>query len=297
MSSIDDLSKLTTDDFNKIKNVKPCQIPIINIPTSLSGGEYSPFAGATDTRNHHKAGFSHPSMGASLIILDPALSISTPARIWLSTGMRAVDHCVEGICSIDPKAGEETDKFADKGLRMLVPNLLETKEHWEDEKPRLEEMMGVIEAMKALGTGVPMGGSHGIGHQLGPLGVGHGETSCIMLPAVLKYTYKHGDEKIRGKQQKVLDVLWGEPKVAEALRKRGLEKEKTDAGDVLDAVIRELGMPRTLKEVGVGREQLDKLAENCLKDPWLKTNPVPLTDKKQVLEILEMVVGDDKSSL
>jgi alcohol dehydrogenase class IV len=51
-------------------------------------------------------------------------------------------------------------------------------------------------------------------------------------------------------------------------------------------------MPRSLKDVGVGRDKLDALAENCLKDPWVKTNPVPLLEKEQVLEILEMVVGN-----
>jgi alcohol dehydrogenase class IV len=236
-------------------------------------------------------------MGAELIILDPALSVSTPARIWLSTGMRAVDHCVEGLCSLDRRVTEETDGFAAEGLRLLVPSLLRTKREWEAEGPRLTEMMGVIEAMKSMSGGVPMGASHGIGHQLGPLGVGHGETSCIMLPAVLKYSYKHGDEKVRSRQKRVLDVLWGDEMVAKVLTERGLEEGKVDAGDVLDAVIKELGMPRTLNEVGVKREQLDALAVNCLKDRWLKTNPVPLTTKEQVLEVLEMVVGDDKSSL
>ena len=295
MHSLDDLAKL--DAAAGTQGLKPCQIPIINIPTSLSGGEYSPCAGATDTRDHHKVGFTHPSMGAELIILDPALSISTPARIWLSTGMRAVDHCVEGLCSLDHRVTAETDGCAAKGLSLLVPSLLETKRDWESEVPRLAEMMGVIEAMKSMSTGVPMGGSHAIGHQLGPLGVGHGETSCIMLPAVLKYSYEHGDEKVRSRQKWVLDVLWGEEMVAKVLTERRLEKGKADAGDVLDAVIRELGMPRTLQEVGVKREQLDALAVNCLKDRWLKTNPVPLTTKEQVLEILEMVVGDEKSSL
>lgn len=156
MNNIDDLTKLTPEAGTK--DLKPCQIPIINIPTSLSGGEYSPGAGATDTRDHHKAGFTHPSMGAELIILDPALSISTPARIWLSTGMRAVDHCVEGLCSLDHRVMDETDACAVRGLRMLVPNLLETKKEWEALEPRLQEMMGVIEAMKRMSTGVPMGG-------------------------------------------------------------------------------------------------------------------------------------------
>lgn len=48
-------------------------------------------------------------------------------------------------------------------------------------------------------------------------------------------------------------------------------------------------MPRSL-EVGVGRDALDELAANSLHDRWCKTNPVPLTEKKQVLEILEMAV-------
>jgi len=245
----------------------------------------------------HKAGFAHPSMGADLIVLDPALSVSTPARIWLSSGMRAVDHCVEGLCSMSGKAGEESRAGFAAGLKLLVPNLLVTKEKWGDEQARLKEMMGVVEAMKALGLGVPMGASHGIGHQLGPLGVGHGETSCIMLPAVLKFNVRHGDEKVRGLQQKVLDILWGEETVAEVLTRRGLEKSTADAGDVVGAVVSELGLPRTLSEVGVGREKLDALADNCLKDPWLKTNPVPVVEKKQVLEILDMVAGDGKPSL
>jgi alcohol dehydrogenase class IV len=236
-------------------------------------------------------------MGADLIVLDPALSVSTPARIWLSSGMRAVDHCVEGLCSMSGKAGEESRAGFAAGLKLLVPNLLVTKEKWGDEQARLKEMMGVVEAMKALGLGVPMGASHGIGHQLGPLGVGHGETSCIMLPAVLKFNVRHGDEKVRGLQQKVLDILWGEETVAEVLTRRGLEKSTADAGDVVGAVVSELGLPRTLSEVGVGREKLDALADNCLKDPWLKTNPVPVVEKKQVLEILDMVAGDGKPSL
>lgn len=256
----------------------------------------STIAGGTDTRNNHKALFTHYGMGADLVILDPALSMSTPEKIWLSTGIRAVDHCVEGLCSLiksDPKADEG---FA-QGLKLLVGSLLITKNDWDNEDARLNEMLGVVESMKGMSVGIPMGGSHGIGHQLGPLGVGHGETSCIMLPAILKYNFKNGDEKVREPQQKVLDLLWAEEPVAKILKKRGLTKEKSDAGDVVGAVISELGMPRTLKDVGVGREKLDALAENCLKDPCLKTNPVPLTKKEQVLKLLEMVLGDGKSSL
>ncbi|KAI9048613.1 hypothetical protein LZ554_007445 [Drepanopeziza brunnea f. sp. 'monogermtubi'] len=289
VSTLGDLEKLTAEAVDPQKAV-PCRVPVINVPTSLSGGEYSSFAGATDMRNGHKTLFAHPSMGADLVILDPALSISTPERIWLSTGVRAVDHCVEGLCSLDGRATAETDEGFASGLKLLVPSLLLTKRDRGDEEARLNSMLGVIDSMKGVGAGVPMGGSHAIGHQLGPLGVGHGETSCIMLPAVLKYNYAHGDEKVRKPQQKVLDLLWGEEPVAEVLKARGLEQDSADAGDVVGAIISELGMPRTLKVVGVGREKMDALAANCLKDHWLPSNPVPLVEKEQVLEVLEMVV-------
>jgi len=59
-----------------------------------------------------------------------------------------------------------------------------------------------------------MGDDHGIGHQLGLLGVGHGEANCIMLPAVLKHNYLHEDEKkVKEMQQKVLDIFWGDSSV------------------------------------------------------------------------------------
>jgi alcohol dehydrogenase class IV len=264
VSELDDLEKLTAEA--KTKDLRTPSVPVINIPTSLSGGEYSPFAGATDKRTDQKRSFAHPDMGADLIILDPVLSVSTPERIWLSTGIRAVDHCVEGLCSTNPKVCEESDRGFTEGLKLLVPNLLLTRKDWTGHESRLKEMMGVVEAMKALGLGIPMGGSHGIGHQLGPLGVGHGETSCILLPAVLKYNYLHGDEKVKQLQQKVLDIFWNEDAIEELLKSNGLRKDVADAGDVVGAVISGLGMPRSLKDVGVGREKLDGLANNSMKD-------------------------------
>lgn len=293
VSTLDGLAALAEGG----KDLKPCSVHIINIPTSLSGGEYNKFSGATDTRNNHKVGFTHPSMGTDVIILSPALSISTPKDIWLSTGIRAMDHCVEGVCSVAVNTSAETDEFALKALRMLVPALLITNQDWENEDARMLEMLAVVEVMKLLKASVPMGGSHAIGHQLGPLNVGHGVTSCVMLPAVCKYNYKYGDQRVRAKQNKVLNTLWGESTVADVLRKRGLEKEKADLGDVVDSIVRELGQPRTLREVGVARDQLDGLASNCLKDAWMKTNPIPLVEREQVLEILEMVVGDKTAAL
>ncbi|KAI9849300.1 MAG: hypothetical protein M1837_004760 [Sclerophora amabilis] len=282
----DSLETLVSDSPNKRDPLHPATVPIICIPTSLSGGEYSAFAGGTNDSTSHKHSFADASIGPRLVILDPDLSTTTPAKYWLSTGIRAVDHCVEAICSREPSSESDTD--AEHALRLLVPGLLRCKHDGQDLAPRLNCQMGVVDAMRAVGSRVPMGASHGIGHQLGPLGVGHGETSCILLPAVMKYNARTNEAQ----QAKVLGILWSETTAREILLEKGLQEGEADLGDALDAVITELGMPRTLKEVGVGTDKLDDLAEGSLKDRWCKTNPVPLVEKEQVLDILKMVVGD-----
>lgn len=285
-----DLASLATGPSQN-PDIHPPTIPIISIPTSLSAGEYSNFAGATNDTTRRKHSFAAPTRGPQLVILDPDLASTTPDTIWLSTGIRAVDHCVETLCATTGTS-ERTDKHALHALDLLVPGLLRCKHDRAktDRDARLQCQLGAVDAMAAL-TGseaVELGASHGIGHQLGPLGVGHGETSCILLPAVCKFNAKHGAN--REQQERVRQFLVRNGEVARVLRDRGVDASKADLGDVLDAVIRELGMPRSLKEVGVGRDALDDLAANSLHDRWCRTNPVPLTDKKQVLEILEMVV-------
>ncbi|GAD96795.1 Fe-containing alcohol dehydrogenase, putative [Paecilomyces variotii No. 5] len=282
-----DLSTLP-DGPNKRPDIKPPTIPIISIPTSLSAGEYSDFAGGTEDATHQKHLFQKPIRGPQLIILDPELTATTPDSVWLSTGIRAVDHCVETLCS--NKCTPATDALAQKALGQLVPGLLRCKKSKSDLEARLDCQLGSVDAMAATTSGlVELGASHGIGHQLGPLGVGHGETSCILLPAVCKYNASKNANNDR--QQRVLEFLTSDPIVSGVLQGRQIDVAKADLGDVLDAIIRELGLPRSLAEVGVGRDKLDGLAVNSLKDHWCVTNPVPLKEKGQVLEILEMVVG------
>ncbi|KAJ9298735.1 hypothetical protein DTO271G3_3702 [Paecilomyces variotii] len=282
-----DLSTLS-EGHNKRSDIKPPTIPIISIPTSLSAGEYSNFAGGTDDTTHQKHSFQYPIRGPQLVILDPQLTTTTPDSIWLSTGIRAVDHCVETLCST--KGTIATDYLAEKALRQLVPGLLRCRKSKLDLEARLDCQLGSVDAMAATTSGlVDMGASHGIGHQLGPLGVGHGETSCILLPAVCKYNASKNANN--DSQQRVLGFLTSDPIVSEVLHRRQVDVENADLGDVLDAIIRELGLPRSLADVGVGRDKLDQLAVNSLKDRCCVTNPVPLKEKGQVLEILEMVVG------
>ncbi|TVY84484.1 Dehydrogenase [Lachnellula suecica] len=275
---------------DKPTDLKPSTIPIISITTTLSAGEYNPAGGATNDNTKHKQLFQDPSAtGPKVIIWDPELTLTVPKNVWLSTGLRAMDHCVETICSSNPKPTGTV--YSTKGLRLLIPALLKTKEDPKNLEARLNAQKGGAESMKAfLLEGVHVGGSHGIGHQLGPYGVPHAETTCVLLPAVQKF-----NASFNGSQQaELVKLLWDDPIVASVLQKHNLTLEKSDLGDVLDAIIRELGFPRTLKEYGVGREHLDKIAESSIGDVCCTWNAISLTDKGQVLEILEMCVGDQE---
>ncbi|CAK7199998.1 hypothetical protein SEUCBS139899_002686 [Sporothrix eucalyptigena] len=267
------------------------EIPYLCATTTLSAGEYSAFGGATNERTHHKQLFHDPSpdnVGHRVIVVDPRLTLTAPPSVWLSTGMRAVDHCVETVCAAHPKP--EATAAALQGIRQLVPALLRSKKDANDLDARLQAQLGASQSMKGVVVyDVKLGASHGIGHQLGPQGVPHAETTCVLLPAVLKYNARVN----RDQQKLVLDTLWDEPIVAEALLKQArLDRETADLSDALDAIIRLLDLPRTLSHYGIGRDKLDSIATISLTDWMCQTNPVPLETAAQVKEILEQCLGE-----
>jgi len=113
-----------------------------------------------------------------------------------------------------------------------------------------------------------------------------------MCPAVMKYNIKHGSSnpEIARRQHMVTDILWSEPEVSSALKAAGMSEDSNDLGDVLNAIIRALGLPRTLGELDVSSELIPALSNRALDDFWAPTNPVPLLKASQVQEILEVVV-------
>lgn len=298
MNSFDDLTSIP--NMASLPNVSPrlrredikaSRVPVISVPTTLSGAEYSNHAGTTNDLTHVKWHFVPPIQSPSLVILDPSLTTTIPIAKWISSGVRAIDHCVETLCH--PRCDGESYKCAKSGLEALLPGLLQCRKlhHSEELEGRLQCQLGAMNSMAFVHRGLQLGASHGIGHMLGPMGVRHGETSCVLMPAVARYNAAHGLEN-RARQEAVADIIWSSPDiVSDALRSRGLTRGEADLSDMLDAFITELGMPRTLQEVGIERCHLEELAERSLKDDLLRTNPVLITSKEQVLEILEKVAG------
>lgn len=150
----------------KRADIVPSTIPIISVPTSLSAGEYSDYAGGTEDQSHRKYMFYPPLRGPALVILDPELVETTPDSIWLSTGVRAIDHCVETLCAVGIST-PESDELARKALGRLVPGLLRCKKNRADRDASLQCQLGSVDAMAAcIIISFKLGASHGIGHQV-----------------------------------------------------------------------------------------------------------------------------------
>ena len=240
----------------------------ISVPTTIAGGEFSANAGVTNTATRVKESVRHPLVIPRAVILDPAITLHTPDWLFLSTGIRAVDHCVEGLCSNE--AHPYADAQAQKGLSMLAQGLPRVKADRHDLDARMDCQIGTWLSTGALTSGVPMGASHGIGYVLGAAhGVPHGYTSCVMLPSVMRW-----NKSVNAGRQKLVSEAMGHP--------------GKDAGDVLDDFIRGLGMPRSLREVHVGPEHFDQIAEQAMRTPWVPRNPRKIEGPAQVREILLM---------
>ena len=90
---------MAPDGSRALLDYEPPDVPQIAIPTTLSGGDFNQSAGATDTRTMLKEIYRHPRLAPSVIILDPAVTVRTPQWLWLSSGIRALDHAVETVCA------------------------------------------------------------------------------------------------------------------------------------------------------------------------------------------------------
>jgi maleylacetate reductase len=258
---------ITTDGTSRRPALDPPGVRMIAIPTTLSAGEFSAGAGCTDTVRHVKESFSHPRMIPRTVILDPAASVPTPEWLFLSTGIRAVDHAVEDICSIDGQPLSEGAAY--HALRLLGRGLPAVKADPADLDARLECQIGAWMSMVGSQTGVSKGASHGIGHVLGgTAGVPHGYTSCVMLPHVLRYNHAVNADK--------------QARVSEALDHPG-----EPAADVVAALIAGLGLPSRLRDVNVREDQLDLIAQNSMHDRWVHTNPRKIDGPATVRSLLD----------
>jgi maleylacetate reductase len=265
VSRVEDIDRIRASK-GVAPDMKAPRVRQISVPTTIAGGEFSAIAGITNEATKVKEMLRHDLVMPRAAILDPAITVHTPEWLFLSTGIRAVDHCVEGLCSRE--AHPYADAQALKGLSMLAQGLPRVKADPTSIEARMDCQIGTWLSMGALSMGVPMGASHGIGYVLGAVyNVPHGYTSCVMLPAVMRWNKQDNAER-----QTLVSAAMGHP--------------GEDAGDVLDSFIRKLGMPRSLEDVRIGPEHFDRIAEQAMGTPWVPRNPRRIDGPAQVREIL-----------
>jgi maleylacetate reductase len=239
----------------------------IAVPTTLSGGEFHQSGGSNDPVKKLKQSIRHPLMIPRTVVFDPVLTRHTPLGLWLSTGMRAVDHAVESFCS--PYGSPFVDGAALQALRTLPDALRRTKKDPGDMEARADAQAGMWLSQMGMWSLVPMGASHGIGHVLaGTFHVPHGHCTCVTLPSVLRFNKPVTEEK-----QKLLSEALGDA--------------SRETADLVAELIDDLEMPNRLHKVGVERKDFELVARNALLDRWTHSNARKFKGPEEIIALLE----------
>lgn len=98
--TVEEMEALVDQEKGKAESLRDPQIRLILVPTSLSASEWNNNSSATNPNSHKKQHFASHHAAPDLILLDPEVASTSPRKLWLSSGMRAVDHCVETVSNI-----------------------------------------------------------------------------------------------------------------------------------------------------------------------------------------------------
>lgn len=210
-------------------------LPHVALPTTLSAAELAAGAGYTDEAGN-KAGMRDPRLLPDVAIYDADLTLATPLALWLSTGIRALDHAVEGFLA------EGLHPFSDvtalEAIRRLFDALPRAKAAPRDTGVRTENQLAAwfsftLPAQSAGGL------SHVMGKQIGArYGIPHGVTSCLLLPHVMRYL-----EGLIPDRVALLQAATG-----------------PDPAGRVEGLIGSLGLPQHIAAYGIGDAELRKAA-------------------------------------
>ena len=242
----------------------------IAVPTTLSGAEFASLGGALVEEMREKQGFDHPDLAPIAIVFDPDLAAQTPPALWYSAAVRTLDHGAEGYLSQDGYPILQ-HQFLD-ALRLMSSGLQKSFGALSVAEKRDALMLsfqGVWSVAPALGR-VRMGASHGLGYILGAMfGVPHGETSCVLLPAVLKWNHKKHPQA-----QQEISIALGNP--------------QRPAYALIGELIKELGLPSRLADVGIGADRFEEIADAGINHSLILANSREITSRQDILDILNL---------
>ena len=243
-------------------------LPVIAVPTTAGTGSEVGRAGVIGREDTgEKKVIFHPKMMPSIVISDPELSVGLPPALTAWTGMDALAHCLEALCS--PGFHPLTDGIAVEGIRLVKTYLPRAFADGEDIKARAGMLAAASMGATAFQKG--LGAVHALSHPVGAShDTHHGLTNAVILPYVMAFNRPAIEVRMR--------------------RLAGyLELPNPSFDSVIDWVLslrQELEIPHSLDALGVDETRFDELASMALTDPTAAGNPIELT-KHSCLELYQ----------
>ena len=228
----------------------------IAIPTTLSAAECTAIGGYT-TAEGVKTAVMNFQLFPVVVFYDPTFALHTPSRLFLATGLRAVDHAVES--QYHPTATEMPCRLIARGAAQeLFENLPKYKANPKDQDVITRLFLAAYASLGFLGRNMKggLGLSHSLGYALGsPYDIPHGETSCLTLGHVAKLKAST-DEAAAANLARMLPSLGG-------TRTGDDRKDGAEVGERILALVKELGLKTTLTEKGVGKDQVGIIVQRA----------------------------------
>jgi alcohol dehydrogenase class IV/protocatechuate 3,4-dioxygenase beta subunit len=225
-------------------------LPQIIVPTTYAGSEATPVLG--ETVDGRKVTRSSPAILPETVVYDVELTLGLPVTVSVTSGVNALAHAVEALYS--PDADPVTDAMALEAVAAIARSLPAVHDDPSDAEARTELLQAAWLAGICLGT-VGMGLHHKLCHTLGgTLGLPHAETHTVVLPHAMAYNAPAAPEAME--------------RIARAL---GVPDAPTGVFDL----IRRVGGPTSLRDLGMAEADLDRAAELATSQPY--PNPRELT--------------------
>lgn len=231
--------------------------PIVAVPTTAgTGSEVGRASVILDEQAQTKKIIFHPKILPGIVILDPELTAGLPPHITAATGMDALAHCLEAYCA--PGFHPMADGIAAEGMNLIRQWLPRAVVNGSDLDARGHMLVAASMGATAFQKG--LGGMHALSHPIGALhGSHHGLTNAVLMPYVLAFNRSGIEDRLASLAAYI-----------------GLD-DATFTGflDWILALRRELGVPNSLRELGVPADRAEQIALMAEADPSAGGNPLP----------------------
>jgi maleylacetate reductase len=246
-------------------------LPIVALPTTLSGGEFTGVVATTD-RDGVKHLLLDPRLAPRTVLLDPRLTGATPPLLWRATGVKTLSDAIE---QIGIGASPVVDALCERSIQFFVGALAAGPEEL-DARLRCQQAAWMsLFGLHDGGSSVGLGGA--LRHQAAvTFGVPHGEVTCVLLPHVVRFNAP----AIPARSAAVARAL--------GLADEGEGEALWEAVAArLEDFIADLGLPRRMSEIVDSHADLDALAERVLAEGAARRNPRPVGSAAEVVTLLE----------